>query len=143
LDLFREKADRFPAESMYRFELGVRLLRASLVDEAIVELQKTRSDNRLRWKALLYLGHCFRSRHSWRLAERNFKEALENLPASEEGPRKEILFQLAHGSAEAGDFSRAVEVAMELANLDFGYRDIGRLLDEWQQRVSPGPSAVG
>lgn len=143
LELFREKANRFPTESQYRFELGVRLLRAGLVDEAIVELQKTRSDNRLRWKALLYLGHCFKSRHNWRLAERNFQEALEAVPASEEAARKDLLFQLAHGSAEAGDFAKAVEVALELANLDFGYRDIGRHLDEWQQRINAGPSAAG
>ena len=31
--------------------------------------------------------------------------------------------------------ARAVELGYELANLDFGYRDIGRLLDEWQEKT--------
>ena len=43
--------------------------------------------------------------------------------------------QLAEGAVEAGDLARAVEFGYELANLDFGYKDIGRLLDEWQARL--------
>ena len=45
------------------------------------------------------------------------------------------MFQLAAGNAEAGDLAGAVDMAHELANIDFGYRDIGRLLDEWQEQL--------
>lgn len=135
LDIFRLKADRFPTEQIHRLELGIRLLRAGQVDEAIRELQTARADPRLLWRALLYLGYGFKSRNNWRLAQRNFEEALHNLPAGEPASRKEILFQLAQGLAEAGDLSRAVDLGCELANLDFTYRDIGRLLDEWQNKL--------
>jgi Flp pilus assembly protein TadD len=135
LELFRQKADRQPAELAHRFELGLRLLRAGQTDAAIKELQLARADMRLKWRALLYLGHCFKARNNWRLAQRNFQDALESLPASEVAARKEILFQLAQGAAEAGDLATAVEMGLELAHLDFGYRDINRLLDEWQGRV--------
>lgn len=135
LDLYRKRADREPGEMGHRFELGLRLLRGGQLDEAIHELQLARGDARLKGKALLYLGYCFKSRNNWQLAQRNFEEALENLPAGETGARKEVLFQLAQGSAEAGDLARAVEVGLELANLDFTYRDINRLLDEWQARL--------
>jgi Tfp pilus assembly protein PilF len=135
LDLYRRKSERFPTEMVHRFELGVRLLRAGQVDEAIRELQAARSDPRHHWRALLYLAHCFKTRNNWRLAKRNFEECLQNLPANEEATRKEVLFHLAQGSADAGDLSAAIEVAHELANLDFGYKDIGRLLDEWQNRL--------
>jgi tetratricopeptide (TPR) repeat protein len=135
MDLYRRKADRYPTEMAHRFELGVRLLRAGQTDEAIRELQAARSDPRHHWKSLLYLGHCFKSRNNWRLAKRNFEECLQNLPATEQTTRKEVLFQLAHGSAEAGDLAGAIDVGHELANIDFTYRDIGRLLDEWQAKV--------
>ncbi len=135
LDLYRRKADRFPTEQAHRLELGVRLLRAGQVDEAIRELQTARTDPRLTWRALLYLGYSFKSRNNWRLAQRNFEEALQQTPAGEDGSRKEILFQLAQGLAEAGDLARAVDLGCELANLDFTYRDIGRLLDEWQSKL--------
>ena len=48
---------------------------------------------------------------------------------------KELLFVLAEGYAQNGDLSRAIDLGSELANEDFAYRDIGRMLDEWQARL--------
>jgi tetratricopeptide (TPR) repeat protein len=135
LELHRRKAERFPTEMSHRYEAGVRLLRAGQVDEAIQELQAARGDPRLRWQALSQLGHCFKARNNWRLAQRNFEEALRLLPTAEAARKKEVLFLLAQGCAEAGDLAHAVDVANELANIDFSYRDIGRMLDEWQTRL--------
>ena len=115
--------------------VGVRLLRAGQTDEAIRELQTARADLHYQWRSLYYLGFCFKGRNNWRLAQRNFEEALQGLPAGEESARKEILFQLAQGAADSGDLAKAVDLAHELANLDFSFRDIGRLLDEWQERM--------
>jgi tetratricopeptide (TPR) repeat protein len=135
LEVFRQKADRYPTELGYRYEVGLRLLRAGQIDEAIHELQTARADPRFRWQSLLYLGHCFKARNNWRLAERNFEEALQNLPAAETATRKDLLFALAEGHAEAGNLARAVDVANELANLDFSYRNISQLLDQWQAHL--------
>jgi tetratricopeptide (TPR) repeat protein len=135
LDLHRRKAERFPTEMSHRYETGVRLLRAGQFDEAIQELQAARGDPRLRWQSLTQLGHCFKARNNWRLAQRNFEEALRLIPTAEAARKKEVLFLLAQGCAEAGDLAHAVDVANELANIDFSYRDIGRLLDEWQTRL--------
>jgi tetratricopeptide (TPR) repeat protein len=135
LDLYRQKADRFPTEMSHRYEVGVRLLRVGQVDEAIHELQCSRADPRYRWQSLMALGACFKTRNNWRLAERNFEEALKNLPIGEMHHRKEILYELAVGCAESNDLSKAIDMGHELANIDFSYRDIGRLLDEWQTRV--------
>ncbi len=135
LYLFRQKAERYPTELAHRLELGLRLLRAGQLDEAIRELQAARADARLQGRALFYLGVAFKARNNARLAQRNFEDALKALPPEEEELRKELLFQLATGAAEAGELSRALDVAHELANLDFGYKDIGRLLDDWQARL--------
>ena len=134
LELHRRKAERFPTEMSHRYEVGVRLLRGGQIDEAIQELQAARGDPRLRWQSLIQLGHCFKARNNWRLAQRNFEEALRLLPASETAKKKEVLFLLAQGCAEAGDLAHAIDLGNELANIDFSYRDIGRLLDEWQTR---------
>jgi tetratricopeptide (TPR) repeat protein len=135
IDMYRLKADRFPQELHHRLELGMRLAEADRLDEAIVELQQARKDPRLLWKAALHLGLCFKRRNNWRLAQRNLEEALAQIPPTEEEGRKEILFQLAFGSAEAGELQKAVDLGHDLANLDFGFRDIGKLLDEWQDRL--------
>jgi tetratricopeptide (TPR) repeat protein len=135
LELFRQKADRYPTELVHRFELGVRLLRAGQTDEAIRELQAARSDPRNHWRALMYLGYCFKTRNNWRLAKRNFEEAMQQMPPTEDAARKEVLFQLAQGAADAHEWSYAIDMGHELANLDFTYNDIGRLLDDWTTRM--------
>lgn len=135
LDIYRQKADRYPTEMSHRYEVGTRLLQLGQIDEAIHELQASRNDPRSKWQSLTALGQCFKARNNWRLAERNYEEALKSLPAGEVNRRKEILYELAVGCAESNDLNKAIDMATELANIDFSYRDIGRLLDEWQTRV--------
>ncbi len=57
------------------------------------------------------------------------------MPAGEEEGRKEIPYQLAVGSAEAGELQKAIDLGHDLANIDFGFRDIGKLLDDWHERL--------
>jgi tetratricopeptide (TPR) repeat protein len=136
LEFHRLKADRYPTELVHRLEIGIRLLRAGLIDEAIQELQAARHDPRARWHTLYYLGHCFKTRNNWRLAQRNFEEALQTIATGgDPGKRKELLFLLAEGYAQNGELARAIDLGTDLANEDFSYRDIGRLLDEWQAKA--------
>ena len=135
MELLRLKSDRQPGDLALHYDLGIRLLRAGRTEEAIAELQQARKDAKLLGKAAMYLGLCFKNRNNWRLAERNFREALKQLPPGEDASRKEVMFQLATGTAEAGDLAQAVEFGHELANQDYLYRDIGRLLDEWQAKL--------
>jgi tetratricopeptide (TPR) repeat protein len=143
LELHRKKAERFPTEMGHRYEVGVRLLRGGQIDEAIQELQTARSDPRLRWQSLIQLGYCFKARNNWRLAQRNFEEALRLLPVSEAARKKEVLFLLAQGCADSGDLGRAIDLGNELANIDFSSREIGRLLDEWQTRLEGADAQRG
>jgi tetratricopeptide (TPR) repeat protein len=135
IDVYRVKAERFPNELSHRIELGTRLLKADRIDEAIAELQQARRDERHKWRAALLLGMCFKKRNNWRLAQRNFEEGLAAVPESEEAVKKELLYQLANGAAENGDLPRAIDLGHELANLDFNFKNIGKLLDEWNDRM--------
>lgn len=134
LEVWRRRADRHPAESGHRYELGVRLMRAGQLDEAIKELQTARGDARHRWQSSLQLGFCFKARKNAKLALRNFEEALAALPGEEPERRKELLYEVARAHAEAADWPRALEIGAELAHLDFAYRDVAKLLDEWQAK---------
>ena len=131
----RQKVEGNPTDKALRLELGKRLLEAGQIDEAITELQIVRGEQRLYWKAVLYLGHCFARREKWPLAQRNFEEALKNLPDGEKEHRKEVMFLLAEGYAEAGELPRAIELALDLADMDYSYRNIGQLLEEYQRRL--------
>ena len=84
----------------------------------------------------MLLGMCFKKRNNWRLAQRNFEEAPRRRARRPRKPaRKELLYQLASGCAENGDLPRAVDLGHELANLDFDFKNIGKLLDEWNDRM--------
>jgi len=135
LALYRAKSDRFPTDAAARYEMTVRLFKTGLFDEAIQEFQKIRSDPKHRIRVLIHLGFCFRARNNWRLAQRNFEEAMQNLTAAEEPYRKELMFQLATGYSENGELPRAVELGCELANLDYSYKNIGPLIDQWQTKL--------
>jgi tetratricopeptide (TPR) repeat protein len=135
LDYYRAQSDRYPTDNKARFEMGVRLCQCGQLDEAIRELQAVRSDPRHQGKALVYLGYCFKKRNNWRLAQRNFEDALGHISGADEGLRKEVFYELAKGYAAAGELTRAVDMACELANIDFGYKDIGKLLDDWNAKL--------
>ena len=135
LDLFRHKADRFPMDGTNRLEVGIRLLNVGQIDEAIRELQAVRNDPRLAGKAAFHLGRCFTARNNGRLAQRNLEEALQNLPPAETELRREAMYCLAKSCADAGDVTRAIDLATDLAHEDFAYRDVSRLLEEWQARL--------
>lgn len=136
LDFFRRRADRYPTDTSARFEMSLRLLRTGQLDEAIRELQAVRNDPRHHGKSLFYLGFCFQTRKNWRLAQRNFEEALKHLGNDETLLRKEAMYYLAVGSAEAGDLARAIDFGCELADIDYSYKDIGTKLDEWQAKAA-------
>jgi tetratricopeptide (TPR) repeat protein len=135
VEILRLKVDRYPTDMAHRLALGDRLLHAGKVEEAIKELQQVRRDEKHKGRALMFLGAGFRKLKKWPLAQRNFEEALAALPASDESARKEVLYQLATGSAENGDLARALDLGHELANIDFAYKNIGTLLDEWQTKL--------
>jgi tetratricopeptide (TPR) repeat protein len=135
LEYHRRRSDRYPTDAAARFEMGLRLLNAGQLDEAIKELQAIRNDPRYHGKALFYLGLCFQTRKNWRLAQRNFEEALQHLGTNDH-LRKETMYLLSVGYAAAGENERAIELGCELANLDFNYKNIGTLLDDWQTKVA-------
>jgi tetratricopeptide (TPR) repeat protein len=134
IELFRLKIDRSPGDGPLRIELGRRLLDADRVDEAIAELQASRKDDKVKGLASLHLGLAFRKRNNWRLAQRNFEEALNALPTNDDEARKDVLYHLAVGCAENGDIPRALDLGHELANMEYGYRNIGTLIDKWEGR---------
>jgi tetratricopeptide (TPR) repeat protein len=136
LDYYRRRSDRYPTEVSSRYEMSLRLMRVGQLDEAIRELQAIRTDPRHHGKALFYLGYCFQLRKNWRLAQRNFEEALKQLANDDAELRKEAMYYLATGSAEAGDLNKAIDFGCELANLDYSYKDISTRLEKWQAKAT-------
>lgn len=137
-EILRLRTEAEPGNTEARLKLGIMLLELGEIDNAIVELQKSRKDPRLAWKAQAALGKCFNAKNNTPLARSNLQEALDSLPKEEDEPRKEILFSLAESFASTGDFAKAVEIGNRIANIDFSYQGIGKLLDEWMLKSRQG-----
>jgi tetratricopeptide (TPR) repeat protein len=142
LKMFRQKAKAQPGEVGLHYEVGVRLFRAKQLQEAVKEFQISRDAPRFHWQSLAYLGLSFEKLHIWQLAQRNLQDALQKLPPEEQDWRKRILFHLAQGAAAAGDLDEATARGYELANLDFTFRGIDRLLAQWGKGKTEGKATA-
>jgi tetratricopeptide (TPR) repeat protein len=83
ISLLQQQADRYPGELRYRFEFGVRLLRAGQFEAALAAFEQTRADERWRWRSLVYAAYCHINRGTWRLAKPLLEEALPLIPETE------------------------------------------------------------
>jgi tetratricopeptide (TPR) repeat protein len=138
LDLFRLLADRMPGRADFRYEVGVRLLKAGQLDEAITALTRSQADPAHRGPSLLALGQCRRARNDPRRALLCFEEALQALPVNAGRQRLEAIYELARCHADLGEWPRAVDLACDLVRLDPEHGDIARLLEDWQSRSRMG-----
>lgn len=132
LELHRLLADRYPGQLGHRYEVGLRLLRAGQLDEAVNELKPVRTDVRLRGPALLALGHGYRSRANLRLALQHFDDAVACLPADDHERRKEALYEAAGCHAALSEWAPALARAAECLAFDPAYRDLPARVADWQ-----------
>ena len=118
----------------HRLELGIRLLRSGQSDAAIIELQAAHTIRGNADAPCSFSGIASRAGKTggW---PTQLRRSLAGAPANDETRAKELLFLLCSGAAEAGDLNKAIELGYDLANMDFAYRDIGKLLDDWQAKL--------
>jgi len=130
LQCYRRRSELNPADLGLRAELGIRLAKAGKYDEAIVELQKARSEPRRKAEVLKWIGRCFHSKKNLRMAKRHYEQALEVLPDTDEQALKELHYLLGRVCEEVGDRTGAIEHYEKVAEIDYGFRDIAQRLDK-------------
>ncbi len=93
LEVFRKRVDRYPTNTHWKFELGVRLKRSGNVNEAIKMLQEARNDPKHRGEVLLDLGVCFQHIKQYKLAKQHYVEAVQAIPERDLELRKKARIQ--------------------------------------------------
>lgn len=143
LEIYRARSERYPTNLSLRFEMGVRLKKGGQYKEAIDCLQKALGDPKRKAQTHMEIGECFHYIKQYKLAMKNYEDALEAAGTRDLDQRKLALYRagkLALGLAEkfsAGDdpqakeeTDRAENYLNELAGMDFGYKDVSTLLDK-------------
>lgn len=134
LEVYKFRSERYPANLLYKYELGMRYKAVGQPGEAIKQFQLAKNDPRRRGRCLLALGQCFEQVKQARLAMSHYEQAVEEIPDRDLEERKLALYlagRLALTGLKDKDIAR--QHLNTLAQLDFGYKDVSTLLDKIDQ----------
>jgi len=130
LDIYRQRTERSPTVLSLWAELGLRLEKEQMQQEAIKAYQKARGDETKRGVVLFGLGRCFQGIKQYPLAMSHYKDAIAVIPKSDEDTYKDVLYHAGRLAMGLKDLETARTHLNELASLDFGYRDVAERLDK-------------
>jgi len=124
------RCDRYPNNLAFKFELGQRYQIVGKFDEAIKQYQAAQNDPRKKGMCMLALGQCFQKIKQHRLAMNYYETAITEIPDRDAVNKKIALYLAGKLSMELKDLDKAEKLLTVLAELDFSYRDVSKLLDK-------------
>ncbi len=134
IDVFAARVERYPDNVAWKYELAIRLKTADSPAEAIKFFQQVQLDARRRGAVALELGECFQKIKQYPLAMRNYQTAVESLGDREVELRKRALYRAGVLAAALKDKDGALKFLSNLAEIDFGYRDVAERLKKLNAR---------
>lgn len=131
---YRRRVELYPDDAKLRLDLGKILARTGDHDGAIVEFQQARATTNpaLKIQALLNTGLSFEANGAYKLAERNYKDALKSLEEDDKDNFKSLQYRLGRVYESLGNSESAAEHYNEVAALDYSYLDVAQRLKRLQ-----------
>jgi len=133
IDEARRRVERNPTDLQVRFELGEVLMRAGHYGEAMPELQKAMQSPNVRVRSMGLLGRCMVAKEMYDLAEVQFKKAVSEISGMDE-TKKDLLYNLALVYEKMGRNDEYIESMKRIYEVDFGYRDVAKRVEDWYQK---------
>lgn len=134
LEIYRSRAERYPTNLTFHYELGLRLQKIGNYPEAIKEFQLARGDVNRRGLVCLALGECFYRIKQFPLAMNNFEAAVREIAEERDPEPKKLALYYAGSLAMAQkDWDKADKFLTDLAGIDFGFKDVSERLDKVAQ----------
>jgi len=129
VDIAKKRIDQNPTDPQLRFEYGQALYHSGNYGEAIPQLQQATRNPHIRTRVLLLLGRTFRAKSMFDIAIKQLADALADLHAMD-NTKKEVLYEkgLIHG--EMGDKDAALECFKQIYEVDYGYRDVAKRVED-------------
>jgi tetratricopeptide (TPR) repeat protein len=125
----QKRVDQNPTDPQLRFELGNALYRAGDYSAAIPHLQQATRNPHIRTRVLLLLGRTFRAKGMFDLSIKQLSDALADLVAMD-NTKKEVLYEKGLIHAEVGDKSSALDCFKQIYEVDYGYRDVAKRVED-------------
>ena len=132
LEVFAERAVKYPTDMGLKYELGQRQLKTGQIDDAIASLQQATRDAKRRILALALLGQAF-ARKGWhRQAIETYEKALESDVSEERA--KDLHYNLGLELKALGEREKAMDHFSEVAQLDFRYKDVREQIEDLRKK---------
>jgi len=132
LELARFRIQFHPNHAGYHFEYGVLLQQRKQIKEAIGEFQQAKAEVTRKGECLLALGQCFQMIKQTKLAMTHYQEAVASLADGDN--KKKALYLATKLAFDLEDYEKSEEYGLQLAAIDFSYKDLGDLLDKVAQK---------
>ncbi|MCC6354640.1 MAG: tetratricopeptide repeat protein [Verrucomicrobiae bacterium] len=125
----RARVAKYPNDLQFRFELGEALFNAGQHSDAIPELQAALRQPNVRVRAMTLLSLCFRAKGMLDMAAKRLEEADAELRAMDDS-KKDILYNLGLIYEDMGDKAKAIDAFKKIYEVDYGYRDVARRVED-------------
>lgn len=134
LDLYGHRSERYPQETRWKFELGVRLKRAGNYSEAIKRLAEIPADAELAAAAAVETGECWQHLRQFPRALQTYQEAANLSETSGQTDAEKLALYRGGVLGMAMGQAAGRELLARLVAIDPDYRDAKDRLSK------PGPS---
>lgn len=126
---YGRRVSEHPTDLGERYRLGLVMLMAGRLDEALAEFQKTVADPRKKTDSLLRMADCFEKKGLLDLAVKQVAKAAEDFPQLTTDRAKEIAFRLGELHERRGAKDEARREYMRIYEVDIAYRDVGKKIE--------------
>lgn len=130
LEFYLLRLEWQPDDREAHFEVGRLYLQVHKVDDAIKHLQRARTLATVEVRCMYLLGLAFWEKRNYTLARSQLRNALARVPENDKHTRMDVLYHLGRVCQDAGDPEAALQYFNELAELEYGFRDVSERLDE-------------
>lgn len=142
MEHYRLCVENYPTDLGMKYEYATRLMRGRRYNEAIPLFQEAQKDPRHKISAMDKIGYCFFMKGWYADAVDVFLRAIESYEINDDAIAKDLRYNLARAYEEQGDREKALDGYRKIAQMDFGYKDVGERVD--RLRAEPkkaGPEA--
>lgn len=131
LDIYNNRAQRFPEDLRVKYELAVRLKKLGNYDEAIEQLREARNERSVKTSATIDMGECLQHLKQYSKALQCYQRAVASADQASEAELKKIALYRAGVLASGLKQTDVAKTHLgELLKLDPGYKDAKSRLDK-------------
>jgi tetratricopeptide (TPR) repeat protein len=138
LEHYRLCMENYPTDLAFKYEYATRLMANKRYNDAIPLFQEAQRDPKRRITAMGKVGYCFFMKGWYTDAIEILAKAIDVYEIKDDAIAKELQYNLARAFEENGQGDKALEAYRRIAQVDFGYKDVGDRVDRLRADNKPG-----